>query len=96
MSSGRTLHLHREGGYSSDGQRNTDAGTDAIVLKRNGSIGWIEAVAHLPQPAFREVHRFDRKGHAVLDTAPKIRRLKLHGTTMTWLHGGEPRSAPLD
>jgi hypothetical protein len=96
MSSGHTLHRHREGGISSDGQRNTDAFTDAIVLKRSGSIGWTEAVERLPQAPFREVHRFDKTGHAVLDTAPRIHRLKLHGTTMTWLHDGEPRSAPLD
>ncbi|MDX6201562.1 MAG: hypothetical protein QOJ83_1062 [Frankiales bacterium] len=96
MSSGHTLHKHREGGYSSDGQRTTDAVTDAIVLKRNGSIGWIEAVTQLPRPSFGEVHRFDRTGHALLDTASKIRRLRLQGTSMTWLHDGEPRSAPLD
>jgi hypothetical protein len=101
MSSGHTLHSHREGGISADGQRNTLAGTDALVLKRNGSVGWIEVVEHSPQPSgepplIREVHRFDETGHALLDTAPKLRRLRLHGTTMTWLHEGEPRSAPLD
>jgi hypothetical protein len=101
LRSGRTLRLFREGGFSSDGQRNTFALFGALVLKPNGSAGWLAAVRHSPRPpgegpSTREVHRFDTRGRAVLDTGLEIKDLILHGSTMTWTNAGAQKSGTLN
>jgi hypothetical protein len=98
LRTGRVLHRFREGGRSSDS--NAFAHVQAIVLKTNGSIGWITSVEHVPRPPdepplTREVHRFDTTGHALLDTGPEIESLDRRESVMTWVNEGQAKSAPL-
>jgi hypothetical protein len=98
LRTGRVLHRFREGG--DDGAEKTQALIADLVVTRRGSIGWVVGVAHLPQrpdegPSTREVHRIDDSGHALLDSGPNVRDLAYGGSTMFWLNGDEPKSAPL-
>lgn len=83
-----------------------DRWVDRIVLKRNGSVGWISThwtfEQHPPVSNF-EVHRFSldpsTHGRVTLDSGGDIDReslaLSSDRRTMTWTKGGEARSAPL-
>lgn len=77
-----------------------------LVLKRNGSIGWISVrwtYAQHPPVDDYAVHRFSREqsapGRATLDAGRDIDRdsltLSADRRTMSWTNGGETRSAPL-
>jgi hypothetical protein len=86
LRTGRTLHR----------RDSTDSNPGALVLRPNGSVGWLEVVPRLPTvPALTEVHRFDTTGHAVLDSGDDIHQLALHGAVMTWVNAGEEKSARL-
>jgi hypothetical protein len=100
--SGRILHHIRIGGDTKDGEE--QAGSGALVLKRNGSAAWISTVRLLPKTdppsTMREVHRFDRTGHAVVDSAiagsnMDISGLRLDGSVLSWLKMGERKSIVL-
>lgn len=101
--SGRVLHRFRVGGISHDGD-NAVARTAVLLLKRNGSAGWLSLVRRLPKAApassVHEVHRFDRTGHAVVDSAiagsnMDISGLRLDGSVLSWLKMGERKSIVL-
>jgi hypothetical protein len=100
--SGRILHQIRIGGSSKDGD--ALASSFGLVLKRNGSAAWISSVRRQPRTdppsSTREVHRFDRTGHAVLDTAivgsdADITALDLEGSILSWIKMGERKSVIL-
>ena len=70
----------------------------AIVLKPDGAVAWIGtgmSIIHRRQAV--EVHKVDRHGSRMLDHGTGIgeRSLRLHGSTVTWSHGGRTRSATL-
>lgn len=65
-----------------------------LVLKRNGSVGWISA-----DEGGYVVRRHGRGGLAELDAGGKIDPGSLtldRSSVLHWVHDGEPRSAPLD
>jgi hypothetical protein len=77
-----------------------------LVLKRNGSIGWITehtTFAQYPATTNYEVYRFSRErataGRALLDSGADIVRdsltLSADRRTLLWTKGTEARSAPL-
>jgi hypothetical protein len=98
LRTGRVLHRFREGGYH--GEENTLTLIADVVVTRRGSIGWVVKVSRRPQrpgegPSTYEIHRIDDSGHALLDASPDITDLAYEGSTMFWLNGDEPKSAPL-
>jgi hypothetical protein len=71
----------------------------SVVLAPSGAIAWVDEV-----PGYEpfEVRKSDADGDAiVLDSAalygigPASLRLDAGGTTLSWTHGGEPRTAAL-
>jgi hypothetical protein len=70
-----------------------------IVLKDNGSVAWIQNSSFSQE---EQVWAHDALSYRKLDSAPRgtgspsITSLQLTGSTLTWLHDGEPRSATLD
>lgn len=83
-----------------------DRWVNDLVLKRNGSIGWISThwtYAQNPGVVNYEVHRFSREpsapGRATVDSGSDIEQQSLElgadRRTMTWTRGGKRRSAPL-
>ncbi|HEX8647053.1 MAG TPA: hypothetical protein VF715_09120 [Thermoleophilaceae bacterium] len=77
----------------------------SLVLKRNGSVGYIETNTNDPDTEddpVSEVHAISNEDglrDVTLDTGPRIdpKSLSLSPDrrTMSWTHGGETRSAPL-
>ena len=76
-----------------------------LVLKKNGSVAWISCWRFPPGPGGCaidadtpvEVWRTDSRGTKLLDasTEVRLRSLKRQGSTITWRHGSERRSAQL-
>lgn len=70
----------------------------SLVLKDNGSVAWIQNDYYDHE---EQVWAHDALGDRQLDSAPArdnsrpITTLELTGSTLTWLHDGEPRSATL-
>jgi hypothetical protein len=101
LRTGRTIHSYKHGGLSGDGQTNTMVGVGSLLLKSNGSVGWLESVFRSPAPPGEppgriEVHRFDSAGHALLDEGQKISRLRRHDSMMLWVNAGKTKSARLN
>lgn len=74
------------------------ASVDAIVVKGDGSIGWIaDASSIVGHRRIREVRRSDATGTTLLDSSPAIvaGSLRLHGSRLTWRRGRSMRSATL-
>jgi hypothetical protein len=69
----------------------------ALVVKANGSFGWIEAATAASQ-VNRRVKARDKSGLRLLDDGTDIRpdSLALAGSTLYWTRGGAPRSASLN
>ncbi len=72
-------------------------GVDSIVVKSNGSVAWIGDGGPLGSHLIREVVKADRHGKRRLDHGNTInaRSLRLHGSTLSWKHGGVRRTATL-
>jgi hypothetical protein len=72
---------------------------DSLVLRRDGSIAWIAQSTSIMRQGQQqiEVHRDDRSERRVLDRGARIdpESLGLHGSRLTWKHGGATRSAQL-
>jgi len=78
----------------------------SIVVKRNGSVAWIQASIVQPPrdstEAWRELHKGEVA--AVEDTLldrsaaidPESLALSADRTTVSWTRGGQPRQAPID
>jgi hypothetical protein len=70
----------------------------SLVLRSDGAVAWI-GVAHsiVRRTGEIEVHRADRRGEAELDSGSAVDpgSLGLHGSEVTWRHGGATRSANL-
>jgi hypothetical protein len=71
-----------------------------LALKENGSLAWIVAYGRWGDRDFlaREVWALDTAGQRLLDSGPgvELESLALTDSTLTWLHGGIPRSATLN
>jgi hypothetical protein len=71
----------------------------SLVLKDNGSVAWIQNDYYTHE---EQLWAHDALGDHKLDSAPErdksrpITALALTGSTLTWLHDGEPRSATLN
>ena len=75
---------------------NTDFGhTNQLVLKANGSVGWMGYVSSQTGTSW-EVDRHDSTGTATLDSGSEIepKSLAAGGPWLYWTNGGSPRSAP--
>jgi hypothetical protein len=75
-----------------------------LVLKRNGSVAWLSCFTDEPGrcrgPAEYvewEAWRADTRGRKLLDASAdvRLRSLRLEGSTLTWRHGTEARTATL-
>jgi len=70
-----------------------------LVLKDNGSVAWVQDSLFSEEA---QLWAHDALGYRKLDSAPQqtgsrsITSLQLTGSTVTWLHDGEPRSATLN
>lgn len=100
LRTGRTIHSYTHGGLSDDGRTNTMVGVGSLLLKSNGSLGWLESVHRSPAPPGEpsgrtEVHRFDSTGHALLDKGEKISELRRRDSRMLWVDSGQTKSATL-
>ena len=85
----------------------TAARVTNLTLKRNGSVAWLSCfprdadVSHhcrAPQPDLEwEAWRADTRGRKLLDASDevRVRSLRREGSTLTWLHGSETRTATL-
>ena len=73
-----------------------DGETTMIVLKSDGSVGWITDT--LQENNRYQVHAADRNGSRLLATGDDIEpdSLALAGSTLYWTQEGKPMSAPLD
>jgi hypothetical protein len=77
-------------------------GTNVVawVVKRNGSAAWTTVAEESPQKAVwraQATNVFEREQlEAATDIDPASLRLSAARTTITWIRGGEPRSAPID
>ena len=67
-----------------------------IVLKRNGSVAWINSFN--TSPGEFEVHIADRRGRRAAASGPTIEplSLRLRGNRIYWSQAGHTMSAPLD
>jgi hypothetical protein len=72
---------------------------DAVVVKADGAVAWIGAGHSIinQHHADVEVHAIDRKPERMLDSGTVVdpTSLRLHGSRLTWKHGGHTRSATL-
>jgi hypothetical protein len=75
---------------------------DAVVLAPTGAVAWTNGRREAGTGWLEEVRKSDADGEAiVLDQAPwrtgglDVRSLALHGTTISWVHSGETRTAEL-
>jgi hypothetical protein len=78
-----------------------------LVLKRNGSVAWISCFANnahrrpcfpSPDPDLPyQVWRADTRGRKMLDASDGVARrsLRRDGSTLSWRHGAETRTATL-
>ena len=76
-----------------------DKGISDLVLRRDGSVAWV-VKSLFGQPLRREVHKVDAGGHVLLDfdanaTEIQAGSLALSSSFVYWMHGDQPRSAPL-
>ena len=106
----RTAHsfssLYEEQPPTASSRESQDPGmaTD-LVLKKNGSVAWISCWRFPPGPGGcavdadtpAEMWRTDSRGTKLLDasTDVRLRSLKRKGSTITWRHGTERRTARL-
>ncbi len=72
---------------------------ESLVVKRDGAVAWIASAASIVghgQPDI-EVHSGRGSNAQLLDSGPTIDAgsLRLHGSRLTWRHGGATRSAVL-
>jgi hypothetical protein len=72
----------------------------AVVVKRNGSAGWIvQGGSIISTQSTTQVVALSQGNERVLDSTPTgvidPKSLHLHGSTLTWTHGGAQRSATL-
>lgn len=72
---------------------------DSLVLKPDGAAAWIatgKSIVHVGSKLV-ELHRVDSRGSALLDsgTAIKPGSLVLHGSRLSWRHGGAVRTSTL-
>lgn len=81
----------------------SDGAVTASVLTRDGRIAWIACVPRVDD-AYRcdkareyRLWRADRRGARMLDetSGVTLHSLRREGSTITWRHGDEPRSATL-
>lgn len=70
--------------------------TEDLVLKANGSVAWTVYSSGASEP--KQLWALDSAGQRLLDSGPglELESLELSGSTLTWLHGGMPRSATLN
>jgi hypothetical protein len=71
----------------------------SLALRSDGSVAWIatgHSIVGNGSPR-TEVHSADQGGQKLLDSGATIvlGSLQLHGSTLTWKHGGSTRTAPL-
>lgn len=73
---------------------------DSIVVKPDGSVAWIGEGGSVISGGVTDIEldKADTHGFALLDSGNGIdtRSLRLHGSALTWRHGGRSRSASLD
>jgi hypothetical protein len=71
---------------------------ESLVLKRDGSAGWIRNDCPDPPTCNNVVLKADHTHRHRLDSGPDIdpHSLVLHGSTMSWTKAGVRRSATLD
>ena len=87
---------------ASDGLGPLDVSTPrlvrGLVLKDNGSVAWVQNSSYSHE---EQLWAHDALGYRKLDSAPPrvdsppIASLQLQGSTLTWLHDGEPYTATL-
>lgn len=72
---------------------------DSIVVKADGAVAWISQAASIVRRGSGklEVQRADLRGQALLDSGTSIdsKSLRLNGSTLTWRHGSNTRTATL-
>jgi hypothetical protein len=71
---------------------------DSLVARPDGAAAWIAEASSLGNHLKNvELRRIDARGQSLLDSGPAIapRSLHLRGSTLTWRHGGKPRSSSL-
>ncbi len=68
-------------------------GVHKVVLAPTGSVAWSDVIASGP-----EIHALGRSGPVVLDAGTGVdpNSLRLRGTTLSWIHGGEMKTATLN
>jgi hypothetical protein len=92
LRTGKLIHRMPNGSPTKSG--NIGLGdTAAIVVKSDGSVGWIVTTSDGPQ-----VRSVDKTGSHLLDASPEIdlSSLALAGSWLYWTQGGKPMSAMLD
>ncbi len=70
----------------------------ALVVKADGAVAWIGlGRSIIGRRPVVEVHRYDRRGQALLDSGSAVATgsLRLHGSQLTWTKRGQRRSATL-
>jgi hypothetical protein len=73
-------------------------GVGSLVLRADGGVAWIGTGSSIVGGRkLIEVRKADRGGVALLDSGPAVDSgsLRLHGSKLTWKHGGRVRSASL-
>jgi hypothetical protein len=71
---------------------------DSLVLRADGGVPWIATGSSIVGGRrLIEVRKADRSGAGLLDSGRAIvsGSLRLHGSKLTWKHGGQVRSATL-
>jgi hypothetical protein len=70
----------------------------SIVVQTDGDVAWIAVGSSIIRQAKAiEVHALDQDGGRTLDSGGAVvaDSLRLHGSTLTWMHGAKVRSAKL-
>ena len=70
----------------------------SLVLRADGGVAWIGTGSSIVGGRkLIEVRKADRSGAALLDSGRAVDSgsLRLHGSKLTWMHGGQVRSATL-
>jgi hypothetical protein len=71
----------------------------SVVLKRDGAVAWIGTGSSIVRHAHKvEVYKADSHGSVrLLDSGLSVApsSLRLHGSTLSWKHGGSTRTASL-
>jgi hypothetical protein len=71
---------------------------DSLVLRTDGAVAWIATASSIVQHSREiEVHSTDTSGTRELDSGAGVApmSLRLHGSRLTWRHGGSTRTAKL-